>query len=120
MFVFHSALRNPNSAFGLHGPERIRPDLPDPGSKVIEHVRQFIILVDGDLHQLNALGLELEPVQSLTDLAEAGVREFAPLDEVALIVLPVLATEKQHTVGALGQRVGNPHQSSFRPGTAWK
>src|SRR5512147_2711076 len=95
----YSALRLPTP--NLHGPERIRSDLLDPGSKLIEHVRKLVVFVYRDLHQLDALGLELEPVQSLAHLAEAGVRELAALDEVALVVLSELAAEKQHTVGAL-------------------
>src|SRR5512143_4231033 len=93
---------------GLHALERVRPDLLHLLHELVDHGWELVVFVDGDLHQLNALGLELEPVQGLTDLAEAGVREFAPLYEVALIVLPEFAAEKQHAVDALRERVGDP------------
>ena len=74
--------------------------MPDPVYKIVEYLRQLVPLIDGELGQLQALGFELQPLESLLDVLETALGQLAALGEMTLVIVAVLAANQDDAVDA--------------------
>ena len=86
----------------LEGLVGIRAYLLDGFHHLFEPRGDLAPLVDRHLVQLDAIAFQHEPVERLLHVRHAGVRQLAALDEVALIVVAVLAAQEHDAVEPAG------------------
>ena len=67
-----------------------------------------MIIVVGQLHQLDAFGLQTQPLERVLDIFQPPIGQFASADEMTLIIVAELTTEQQHSVNSPRQRIGDP------------
>src|SRR3989304_98552 len=81
------------SPAGLHAAEGVRSDLLHVLDELSHDAGELLELVDRELDHADAAGLELQAVQRLLHLAQPDAAQLAALDEMALVVLAVLAAD---------------------------
>src|SRR3990167_6078697 len=94
-------------------------DFLDHLGVVVDQLRHARDVGDRDFVGCHALGLDRHLLQRVVDLAHAVGRKFGAFDEVALVIVAVLAAHQHHAVVAGVDGIGDPDrvdrtQASYR------
>ena len=85
---------------GLEALERIRAHLNDLFDKTRYHLRNLVVIGNGNLLYATRSASSPRVPRGLTDILHPLVGDLTALDKMALIVITLLAAEQQGTVHA--------------------
>ena len=105
---FNANIFFPYRVYLLVALERVRTDLDHLADKVIDHVGNFVVFIDGKFSLNNTLGFNAKSVQRISDVFHTAVTKLRTLHKVALVVFTVFTTEQQNSINTLGHSIRNP------------
>ena len=82
----------------------VRTNFDQSRGKLIKQCGQPVAICNGEHLEADAIGLQPQPVEGFFDLAETNLAELTAFDEMALVLVPMAASQQEQ-----------PHPSPARP-----